>query len=314
MVRCILCKKVVHKTIATEVRDGKARVFYCNTCQLGILDHIPTEYKLKKYYEKEYRKTTSQKLGTGMDPQGLFDMAVDFQENRIRLLKKYLKKDKKLLDVGCSVGMFLWHAKKYVKEAVGLDYDSNSAKFAAKKCGCKTYDQDIEKTDLKKNYFDIICAFQTLEHVGNPLEFISTYKKYLKPGGVMAIEVPNLRDPLLYLYDIPYYKKFFFHKSHLWYFTHTSLEKLMAKQGFGGTTFFIQDYNIMNHMNWMLKNEPQSTNLPGLKKPVLSFNNEVSPNIKKEMSGFIQHVDEEYRNQLIKLKTSSIIMYIGRLK
>src|SRR3989344_1848336 len=176
---CLLCGSKVNKVIATELRDGKAPVFYCKKCDLGILGDIPEENKLKKYYNREYRKTTSQKLGSGMEPKGLFSMAVDFQGHRINFLKKYFGKNKRLLEVGCSAGMFLWHARKYVKEAVGIDYDSSSVKFAAAKCGCKTYDKDIEQTGLKERSFDIICAFQTLEHVSNPLDFVARYKRYL---------------------------------------------------------------------------------------------------------------------------------------
>src|SRR3989344_6238756 len=216
---CLLCGKKVNTIIAREVRDGKADVFYCEKCDLGMLKSVVANDELKKYYEKKYRKTTSQKLGSGMDPNGLFLMAEPFQGNRISFLKKYLGKNKKLLDVGCSAGMFLWHARKYVKEVIGIDYDSRSAKFAARKCGCRTYAVDIEQTDLKEKYFDIICTFQTLEHVSDPVDFIARYKRYLKPGGVMAIEVPNLNDPLRYLYDVPFYQKFYFHRSHLWYFT-----------------------------------------------------------------------------------------------
>src|SRR3989344_8252512 len=157
--KCVLCGSKTNTIIAREVRDGRADVFYCKKCELGILESDSSGSKLKKYYDGEYRKTTSQKLGSGMGPQGLFDMAKDFQNNRINFLKKDFGKNKRLLDVGCSAGMFLWHARKHVKEVIGIDYDSRSAKFAARKCGCRTYAVDIEQTDLKEKYFDIICAF-----------------------------------------------------------------------------------------------------------------------------------------------------------
>lgn len=196
---CILCKKNANKVITKELRNGKKlQVFYCKKCDFGMLSHNSTESELKKYYAGKYRKIASPRLGFATSPKELFETAVPFQQDRIRLLKKHLGKTKRLLEVGCSAGMFLWHARKHVKEAVGIDYDSRSAKYAAHKCGCKTYDKDIEETNLKEKSFDIICAFQTLEHAQDPTGFISRYKKYLKLDGIMVIEVPNLRDALVY--------------------------------------------------------------------------------------------------------------------
>lgn len=311
---CKLCRKNTDKILTRELRGGeKLPVFYCKNCDLGMLGRNLTESELKKYYASKYRKIASPRLGFSTNPKELFETAVSFQQDRIRLLKKHFGSGKRLLEVGCSAGMFLWHVRKYVKEAVGIDYDSRSAKFAAKKCGCKTYDKDIEKTDLKEKSFDTICAFQTLEHVQDPIDFIARYKKYLKPGGVMAIEVPNLRDALVYAYDLPNHKKFFYHISHTWYFTEKSLQKLMRQTGFRGEVFHIQDYNIFNHMNWIINDKPQPSFSPGLASPTIKFRKNIEPKIKSEISRFMVEMDTAYKNKLSDLKITSNIFYLGRV-
>jgi len=130
----------------------------------------------------------------------------------------------------------------------------------------------------------------------------------------MAIEVPNLYDPLLYLYDVPYYQKFYFHKSHLWYFTPTSLAKLMYKNDFQGKVFPLQEYNILNHMNWIYTNAPQATATPGRIKPILSLRKDLDPKVKKNLNNFIQSVDLGYKNKLGELGATSCLFYIGKLK
>ncbi|MEK7151732.1 MAG: class I SAM-dependent methyltransferase [Patescibacteria group bacterium] len=311
---CLLCRKKISDVIASELRSGdKRKVFYCKKCELGILGDVTSNEDLKKFYKINYRKTVSQKLGSGMSPHEIFLAEIQFQNNRLTFLNKYFGKNKRLLDVGCSAGMFLWHARKYVKEAVGIDYDSRSAKFAARKCRCKTYSTDIEQTTLEEKSFDIICAFQTLEHVSDPIDFIGRYKKYLKPGGVMAIEVPNLRDSLLYAYDVPFYEKFYFHNAHLWYFTAASLEKLMTKSGFVGEAFSYQSYNFMNHMHWIFKDAPQPNGLPARLRPVLPVRSSVDPKLKDALNDFIRTTDMEYRRLLAELGVAANLFYVGKM-
>ena len=42
--------------------------------------------------------------------------------------------------------------------------------------------------------FDTVIMSHILEHVDNPVEIISIGKRYLKPGGVLLIDVPNARS------------------------------------------------------------------------------------------------------------------------
>ena len=129
----------------------------------------------------------------------------------------------------------------------------------------------------------------------------------------MAIEVPNLRDPLLCLYNVPLYQKFYYHKSHLWYFTSNSLNKVMSKNSFKGKVLPLQEYNILNHMNWIYANTPQSTGTPGRSKPVLPLRSSVDPKTGKVLNDFIQEIDVAYRQKLGELDATACLFYVGKL-
>ena len=229
------------------------------------------------------------------------------------LIKDFLSKDMKLLEIGCSAGMFLFHVKDLVKQVTGLDYDSNSANFTSEKCSCKTFTTDLDETGLKENNFDIICAFQVLEHVKNPTEFLNKVKKYLKPNGIIFIEVPNLNDVLIHAYDLPNHYNFYFHSAHLWYFTEKSLNSLMKKAGFDGTIHFTQDYNLLNHMHWICADKPQGDCMAGLSTPVLPLRENLAQSKKEALNEFIQKIDNEYKELLAKLGITSNLAFIGKL-
>jgi len=313
MTNCPICKNSIRETLAKKLRDGSNRdVFYCKKCELGILDDKRSEKELKKFYASKYRKKKDMKTIGQSNPKELFDTSSPFQEDRIKLLKPYFGKNKRLLEIGCSAGMFLYHAKKHMGEVVGMDYDIASAKYASKKCKCKIYTDDIENTNLKENSFDIICSFQALEHMKDPEKFLKKIKKYLKPNGIIAVEVPNLYDSLAYVYNLPNHKQFFFHSSHLWYFTEKSLKKLMSKVSFKGKVAHIQDYNIMNHMNWIINDDSDKDYTKGLSSPTLPIRKNIPTSISKSLDTFIKKTDKEYKKELSRLKITSNMMFIGQ--
>src|SRR3989344_3412990 len=125
---CPLCHNATLTIIARELRQGeKRKVFFCRRCELGILDSKIGAGELKKFYAAEYRQ--SPKLTSQGNPAELFSTFAPLQDNRLRLLRPYLTKKTNLLEVGCSAGMFLYHAKKRVREVVGIDFDTASAKY-----------------------------------------------------------------------------------------------------------------------------------------------------------------------------------------
>jgi len=293
--KCFLCNNEVADILTNTLRDGSQKnVYFCERCDLGILDNQRTQKEIRQYYQHVYRTDRPEKLFADFFP---------FQKDRLKLLAPHLNKNVHLLEVGCSAGMFLNHVKGKVKEIIGLDYDIKSAKFTEELCQCKVYQNE---NSLPKKYFDVICMFQTLEHVYNPTEFLEIICKSLKPNGLLYIEVPNLYDSLVFTYDIPIHYKFFFHQAHLWYFSAKSLISLMLKLGFKGKVRFIQDYNILNHLAWANTHLPQDY-IAGRAEPhVLLKKN-------PELNTFFVKIDKQYKQLLSKLKITSNLHFIGRI-
>ena len=313
--KCPLCNRDRRKVITDRLRDGEKRnVYYCKDCKIAMLNDNRSDVDLKRFYNKEYRKKFKPKLDRFSNPQEVFDIYSNFQESRVKLIKKFLTKEMRLLEIGCSAGMFLFHIKNYVREIIGIDYDSKAAHFASKKCLCQVFDTDIEDTGLDEQTFDVICMFQVLEHVKNPCAFLARYSKYLKPKGIIYVELPNLQDALICAYDLPNHYNFYFHSAHRWYFTAKSLKILMKKVKFNGQIYFTQDYNILNHMHWISVDAPQRDCIPGLSLPRLPLRDSLELHKKEKLNRFIQKMDFEYKEMLAKLGITSNLSFIGRKK
>jgi 2-polyprenyl-3-methyl-5-hydroxy-6-metoxy-1,4-benzoquinol methylase len=309
--KCLLCGKNTDFLLTKTLRGGRSgKVFLCNSCELGVLDNVVSKEEIINFYKNEYRKHALHKQSD--TPEELFNLYSNFQNDRISLIKQYLNKRTALLEVGCSVGMFLYNVRDYTKRIIGIDYDTESVKFASDKCGCIVFDRDIEKTGLPKECFDIICMYQVLEHSWDPLDLISRYKKYLKPGGIIVVEVPNINDSLRYVYNLPNHNEFYYHPAHLWYFSKKSLNTIMKKSGFTGDIVFTQSYNILNHMHWIDTDTAQKNCVAGLSVPSFTFKDDVDDMVSEKLNEFIQTIDAYYKKLLCVLGISDNITFIGR--
>ena len=168
---CYLCGSGKLKIDKTELRRGvKRKVFTCQSCGLVFLDE--KKENLQEFYaSKEYRKKSSPVIGKAATSKMIFDIYAPVMASRLARVKKYLGKNKRVLDIGCSAGHFLSAIKPYVKECVGMEYSLDNAKFVRKNLGVKVYTDPIEKTDLPYKYFEIIFCLQTFEHMPDPFIF-----------------------------------------------------------------------------------------------------------------------------------------------
>ena len=143
---------------------------------------------------------------------------------------------------------------------------------------------------------------------------IKLLREYLKPGGVVVVEVPCLYDPLLSVYDNRAYLPFFYHSEHLFYFTPKSLTQIMGEGGFRGELTYVQDYNFTNHMNWIYQNGPQPNCLMGMGKPQLPLSNHLPDEVRDDFNAWLADVGASYKKLLVKHELTENITFIGTKK
>jgi 2-polyprenyl-3-methyl-5-hydroxy-6-metoxy-1,4-benzoquinol methylase len=112
-----------------------------------------------------------------------------FDAHKIKLIK-YIKPSGKLFEIGCGTGKLL-NKLKSDYEVSGMDISPSAILFAKKSTGLKNLKVfNIEKENFLGKY-DIIIAFDVLEHLKNPSLVLEKIKKALKQNGVLIFSVPN---------------------------------------------------------------------------------------------------------------------------
>lgn len=101
-----------------------------------------------------------------------------------------------ILDVGCGAGDNARLLKQRVQErkVFGITLSSAELELASQEME-RCWVADIEKSDLgflESLKFDAILFSHVLEHLREPVQVIDRFLRFLQPGGLLLIAVPNV--------------------------------------------------------------------------------------------------------------------------
>jgi SAM-dependent methyltransferase len=96
-----------------------------------------------------------------------------------------------LLDVGAAGGNFTVAAARAGFAARGVEPVPAFARFARDVAGADVAEGTLEDLDLPDESLDVVTMWHVLEHIPRPVGELARIRAALRPGGVLAIEVPN---------------------------------------------------------------------------------------------------------------------------
>jgi SAM-dependent methyltransferase len=153
----------------------------CSACSFVWLANPPRPEEMEQHYGPDYDQLIMQ-VGEA-DPDR-------WKEPRKTLLQH--KSSGALLDLGCSSGSFLGFIKGPSWKLYGIEISPVSAKRAEARSGGQIYVGNVPDASFPAESFDAITCFHVLEHMYNPREVLSQVSRWLKPGGIFFVLVPNI--------------------------------------------------------------------------------------------------------------------------
>lgn len=104
-------------------------------------------------------------------------------------VRKFLTGKERLLEIGCGKGYFLRSIEARVQSAVGLEYNEEAIRY--KVADADVLHMSVAEMAASGSKFDVVCAFQVLEHVTDPRSFIEQALTCLSDGGTLILSTPN---------------------------------------------------------------------------------------------------------------------------
>jgi|GEM_PF-852640 len=184
------------------------------------------------------------------------DMVDDSIEKRWADIGHWFKDAQTVLEIGAEKGGFLdrLRADGPKTSLVGVDACPAYTELLAEKgYAAFAYVEDVPEDKR----FERVCFFSLLEHILDPVAFLRRTATHLEPGGLMVIEVPLSRDPLVSIYDIDAFKNFYFQAMHPYVFGLEALDLLLERSGLMRVDVrFKQRYGLANHLQWLKEGAP----------------------------------------------------------
>jgi SAM-dependent methyltransferase len=152
-------------------------------------------------------------------------------KHRLKQLKDLAPPPGRLFEIGCAYGYFLEHAARYYTVA-GCDI-SEHAIGVAKQSGLNVQAADYLTLPPPPEPYNIICMWDTIEHIARPRPYVEKAYSELAPGGCLVISTGDAGSRLARMRREKW--RMVHPPTHLHYFTSASMRRMIEGAGFNKT-------------------------------------------------------------------------------
>jgi 2-polyprenyl-3-methyl-5-hydroxy-6-metoxy-1,4-benzoquinol methylase len=163
-----------------------------------------------------------------------------YDAGRDRAHREFLNRNppfgnRRLLDVGCGLGVFLERARQRGWDVRGVDSSPAWVELANERLGAPVVEQArIEQAELPRASFALITAWDVIEHVFDPIPFLTHLRSLLAPGGRLFLRTPNVS----YVYPVYALRRSMLHHdvelgptNHVVYFSARTMRCALRRSG-----------------------------------------------------------------------------------
>ncbi|MDR4508731.1 MAG: class I SAM-dependent methyltransferase [Candidatus Brocadiaceae bacterium] len=220
MNECIICSS----SDRISLYDG---ILKCQKCGHIFSDLNLNDDELFNLYRKNYffGDEYSDYLADRNVLQKSFQM-------RLKVLESFMDQNrhKHLLEIGCAYGFFLQTALDSFDTVEGIDITEDGVHYAKEQLKLNVVHADFLQHDFKDKNFDVVCMWDTIEHLRCPHLYLKKISKHMKGGSLIAITTGDIGSLNARMKKDKW--RLMHPPTHIHYFTKKTLAKILDANGF----------------------------------------------------------------------------------
>lgn len=248
---------------------GRFDIYRCAACGFGqTVPEIPVD-EIGEIYTRYYPRRNTIDLKAAQEPVKLLSPGKRWLMGVNNTAHYHITRGTRVLDVGCGDCTSIREINAFGAEGYGIEPDRN-IRVLVDALQLKVHIGLFHEIPYPEHFFDFVTMSQVLEHIHDPVELLSSFRRILKDDGKIIIGVPNMDSRLRRQYGarwlnwhVPY---------HLNHFSRRSLQLLAAKSGYEVVKTLTYTPNLWVDLQIKLANYPVQE---GVRVPF--FNGEPEP-------------------------------------
>ena len=225
----------------------------CSACGIVFQNPRPVFDDLRRRYGDQYfsYELSNERNFFGLMQMGLRDIGFE-------ALTESLPRPRTFLDVGCATGMLIESMKGRGWDASGVDLCRESAEYGMAHRGITIHIGTLEEAAFPEDSFSVVHFSHLIEHVPDPVAYLSEVRRILKPGGYAVITTPNVDGLQARLFGKGWRSAI---ADHLVLFSKRTLGRMIRESGFdvrqtvtwGGLAVGTAPIPVKKPVDWLAK-------------------------------------------------------------
>jgi SAM-dependent methyltransferase len=211
--------------------SGGYDISRCQQCGHAYVSSRLSPNELEEAYSDVYYRTRNEAGVAGYeDYLGDAPKRMEAFKQRLEHIERYVQKRGRLLDYGCAVGLFVKVAEDAGWQAIGYERSEWAVRYGRESLGVDIVHGEGRAPSSFEQEFDVVTMWDVLEHLEHPRQILASIARWLKPGGLLALNTINRSSIGAQIAGEHW--RHLAPPHHLQYFSRGSLTRLLKDGGF----------------------------------------------------------------------------------
>jgi SAM-dependent methyltransferase len=179
---CIVCGSATRPAY----EKGGSEYHRCDGCGLLFLHPLPDPGEMQGFAEAEYSGGAYEEYARARD------LKMATFRDRCAVIERYVPRGR-LLDVGAACGFMIDVALESGYDAYGVEFSAAAIAQASDEAQPRIFQESVDALDTASlGVFDLVTAFDIVEHSLAPIGFLRSLTRLLRPGGFVVLSTPDV--------------------------------------------------------------------------------------------------------------------------